>query len=119
VSFDVDVFSSVVEMQAGILFRTVEGISAFGTSTLYHENNYLGAKPGDTVRFSFTLRLDLCPGAYFVTLAVAEAVSHGDMLYLDRKTDVIVISIGQPRITSTGIASLATRVETVLKGSHD
>jgi len=114
-SFEVEVFSPVDEMQAGILIRTVEGVSAFGTSTHYHGNNYLSAKPGDTVRFSFALRLDLCPGTYFVTLAVAEAVSHSDMLYLDRKTDVIVLSVGQPRITSTGIASLATHVEAVLK----
>lgn len=111
ISFDVDVFSFVKEMQAGILIRTVEGVSAFGTSTLYHKNNYLGAQPGDKVIFNFTIRLDLCPGTYFLTLAAAEAVSHSDMSYLDRRTDVIVLSVSQPQLMSTGIASLEASVD--------
>ncbi len=111
ITFDVAAFTHIEEMQAGILIRTVEGVSAFGTSTLYHKNNYLNANRGDTVKFSFQIRLDLCPGTYFVTLAVAEAVSHNDMSYLDRKTDVVVLSISQPYQISSGIASLEAHVD--------
>lgn len=110
VCFFVDVLSFIGEIQAGILIRTVEGVSVFGTSTLYHHKNYINAQHGNRLRFEFELQVDLCVGTYFVTLAIAEAISHGDMLYLDRKTDVIVFKIQQPRVMASGIAMLDATV---------
>ena len=110
VRFFVDVLSQVDEIQAGILIRTVEGVSAFGTSTLYHRKNFINARQGNRIRFDFDLQANLCAGSYFITLAIAEAISHGDMLYLDRKTDVIVIKIHQPRVLASGIAMLDAHV---------
>lgn len=110
ISFFVDILSFVREIQGGILIRTVEGVSAFGTSTNYHQMNYIDAKQGDRIRFDFELQANLCTGSYFITLAIAEAKSHGDMLYLDRKTDAIVIKIHQPRVLASGIAMLDTAV---------
>ena len=110
VRFFVDVLSQVDEIQAGILIRTVEGVSAFGTSTLYHRKNFINAQPGSRIRFDFDLLANLCAGSYFITLAIAETISHGDMLYLDRKTDVIVIKLHQPRVLASGIAMLDTHV---------
>lgn len=110
VRFFVDVLSQVNEIQAGILIRTVEGVSAFGTSTLYHQKNIIDAQPGGRLRFDFEVRADLCAGTYFITLAIAEAISHGDMLYLDRKTDTIVFKVHQPRVLASGIAMLDTNV---------
>ncbi len=114
IRFDVKVLQPVKEMQAGILIRTIEGVSAFGTSTLYHGLNHQDGQPGTTVRFEFALGLRLCQGTYFVTLAVAEAISHGDMSYLDRKTDVILLKINQMRLTGSGIAMLDVRVSAQL-----
>jgi len=105
-SFVVDVLSPLKEIQAGILIRTVEGVSAFGTSTTYHHNNYTEAESGDVLHFNFDIKANLCEGTYFITLAIAEAISHSDMLYLDRKTDVIVLKIYQPRVLASGIAML-------------
>lgn len=110
VRFFVDVLSQVDEIQAGILIRTVEGVSAFGTSTLYHQKNFINAQPGVCLGFDFELRADLCAGTYFITLAIAEAISHGDMLYLDRKTDIIVFKVHQPRVLASGIAMLDAKV---------
>ncbi len=110
VRFIVNVLGQVDEIQAGILIRTVEGVSAFGTSTLYHQKNFINAQPGVCLGFDFELRADLCAGTYFITLAIAEAISHGDMLYLDRKTDVIVFKVHQPRVLASGIAMLDAKV---------
>lgn len=110
VNFTVDVLGEVGEIQAGILIRTVEGVSAFGTSTLYHQKNVIHARRGSRFNFEFTLQANLCSGSYFITLAAAEAISHGDMLYLDRKTDAIVINIHQPRTLASGIAMLNTEI---------
>ena len=108
--FDVEVTGAVAEIQAGLLIRTVEGVTAFGSSTLYHECNYVNAQSGTSLRFAFELDLNLCAGSYFLTLAIAEAISHADMNYLDRKTDVMVIKVQQARLTATGIAMLPVTV---------
>lgn len=111
VCFYVDILSQIDEIQAGILIRTVEGVTAFGTSTLYHKKNHINAQQGSQLQFNFELQANLCAGSYFITLAVAEAISHGDMLYLDKKTDVIIIKIHQPRVLASGIAMLDATVE--------
>ncbi len=110
IQFEVNVLQDVGEIQAGILVRTVEGVTVFGTSTLYHGCNHLNAKAGTSIRFDFHLDLSLCPGSYFITLAIAEAISHGDMSYLDRKTDAIIIKVNQIRLMGSGIAMLESHV---------
>ncbi|CBL44279.1 ABC transporter, ATP-binding subunit [gamma proteobacterium HdN1] len=112
ISYTVSILGEVRELQAGILIRTLEGVSVFGTSTLYSEQNVTGLTINDQVQFDFDLRLNLCEGTYFVTLAIAEAISHGDMSYLDRKTDVIVIKVYQPRTKASGIAMLDAAITT-------
>ncbi|PSV18359.1 Wzt carbohydrate-binding domain-containing protein, partial [Photobacterium kishitanii] len=106
IEFDINVYHDVSEIQAGMLIRTVEGIPVFGTSTLYQKLNIIDAKKNDKLRASFTIDLAVCEGTYFITLAIAEAISHTDMSYLDRKTDVIVMKVTDPRPKSTGIAYL-------------
>ncbi|WP_319782288.1 ABC transporter ATP-binding protein [Oceanisphaera sp. IT1-181] len=115
IHFDIDVMANISELQAGLLVRTVEGVPVFGTSTLYHQLNYLEPKQGQQLQASFELDLMLCEGTYFVTLAIAEAISHADMAYLDRKTDIIILKVSEPRAVSHGIASLPTKVNLQLK----
>jgi len=113
IEVDVEIFAPVSKMQAGMLIRTVEGVSAFGTSTLYHDSSYVDAKPGDRLRVVFDVELALCEGNYFVTLAIAEEVTRADMDYLDRKTDVIILKVSDRRTLGSGIAALPSnaRVE--------
>jgi lipopolysaccharide transport system ATP-binding protein len=117
IRFYVDVLGPVHEIQAGVLIRTVEGVTAFGTSTLYHDKNYLSPRSHTTLQFDFDLSLSLCQGTYFVTLAIAEAISHGDMTYLDRKTDVIILKVSETRILGSGIAALRHSVSVNEVGS--
>lgn len=111
ICFLVDVIQPIKEIQAGILLRTVEGVAVFGTSSLYHGKNYSHPEAPSRLKFEFSIALDLCPASYFVTLAIAEAITANDMNYLDRKTDVIVLKVNQPRMLSTGIAALNSAVE--------
>lgn len=109
-----EVIQPIKEIQAGILLRTVEGVTVFGTSTLYHGKNYPHPEVPSRLQFEFTITLELCPGSYFVTLAIAEAITANDMNYLDRKTDVILLKVNQKRTLSTGIAALNSSVEVLL-----
>lgn len=110
VRFEVSALANLNEVQAGVLLRTVEGVQVYGTSTLYRELNLTGVAAGERLQAGFELDLNLCEGTYFMTLAIAEAISHADMAYLDRKTDVIVLKIADPRPLCSGIASLPARV---------
>lgn len=100
----------IEEMQFGLLLRTVEGISAFGSSTMYHHANLRDVAVGDTCEVRFMIDLALCEGTYFVTLALAEAISHADMAYLDRRTDAVILKVRSPRAKGTGIAALPVDV---------
>lgn len=108
--FIADILAPIKEIQAGLLIRTVEGVSAFGTSSVYHKANYLHAMGGEMLRVEFVIQLQLCEGAYFVTLSLAEAIPQGDMNYLDRKTDVIILRISEQPILGSGIAALVSSV---------
>lgn len=111
IGFAVGVWSPLREVQGGILLRTTEGVSAFGTSTLYAGKNLQSVEPAQTLHFSFDVKLQLSPGSYFLTLAVAEAISEKTMRYLDRRTDVVVLKISDPRAPHTGIAALDAEID--------
>lgn len=117
ICYQIKLLAPLSEVQAGLLLRTVEGVPVFGTSTLYHQLNYCQGEPGQVLQAEFEMELKLCEGTYFVTLAIAEAISHGDMAYLDRKTDIIVLKVTEPRPLCNGIASLPVTVSLDLKES--
>lgn len=111
ITFDVNALHALDEIQVGVLIRTVEGVSVFGSSTMYHNANLSDVRAGEICRAQFRFRMDLCEGTYFVTLALAEAISRSDMAYLDKKTDVIILRVSAPRTAGTGIAALPTSVD--------
>jgi lipopolysaccharide transport system ATP-binding protein len=108
--FTADILQPIKEVQAGVLLRTLEGVSVFGTSTLYHNANVRNVKSGTSIEFIFNITLDLCHGSYFVTIAIAESVSDRDMQYLDRKTDILLVKVVQKRVFGSGIALLKSDV---------
>jgi lipopolysaccharide transport system ATP-binding protein len=114
VRFFVDLFASVNELQLGLLIRTIEGVSAFGTSTSYHRKNTHHVTSGVRLCAEFDIRLDLCVGNYFITLAAADAAADeragSGMSYLDRRTDVMMIAVKDQQPLSHGIAALSASI---------
>lgn len=103
--------SYVPEMQIGIKIRTVEGVFAFGTSTLYHARNVVAVESDEVIGVVFRIALNLCEDAYFISVAVAGASISGDMRYLDKQTDVLFFRIAEPRVRAGGIAFLPVNIE--------
>jgi lipopolysaccharide transport system ATP-binding protein len=110
VSVRVRCLADVDEIQAGLAIKTVEGVHAFGTSTLYSGQNHRHARRGEELRFDFELELALCHGVYFVSAAIARPISHADMSYLDKRTDALVFKVDEPRLKAGGIARLPCRI---------
>lgn len=102
--------AKVPELQVGMRIRTVEGVFAFGTSTFYHSCNLKNVSANETVIIRFDVELNLCEGAYFITLAAADALIAGDMRYLDKRTDVLFFRMTETRITAGGIAHLPATI---------
>lgn len=118
VTMTLNCFDAIAEIQAGLSIKTVEGVHSFGTSTLYFGNNYKSAKAGETITIRFRLSLALCEGVYFISLAVAEPVSRAEMMYLDKRSDVIIFKVSEPRLKAVGIAYIPAQIE-VLRGGHN
>jgi lipopolysaccharide transport system ATP-binding protein len=101
-------------VQAGLRVRTVEGVEVYGTSTSYVERSADDVRAGDRVVFRFRFAVNLCVGTYFVSIAAAESLPGGSMVYLDKRADILMIKVRQHPVTSTGIADLNARVEVEL-----
>jgi lipopolysaccharide transport system ATP-binding protein len=115
ISVRVRCLANMDEIQAGLALKTVEGVRAFGTSTLYSGQNHRNAKRGEELCFDFELCLELCIGVYFVSVAIARPMVDADTFYLDKRTDAMVFTVQEPRLMAAGIARLPYRI-TVHKG---
>ncbi|MBK3745195.1 ABC transporter ATP-binding protein [Paraburkholderia aspalathi] len=104
------------ELQTGISIRTVEGVHAFGTSTLYKDKNSKGISAGEIVKIEFKFPLNLSNGVYFISAAIAQPISQGSMKYIDKRSDSLMLKVSEPHVNSTGITYMKPEIlETRLK----
>jgi lipopolysaccharide transport system ATP-binding protein len=110
IGFAVRVVQPLGALQAGIRIRTVEGVEVYGTSTRYLEKSLTDVPAGAVCTATFRMRLGLASGTYFISVAVAEPRPGMDMLYLDKRSDVLVARVQEYPLTGTGIAQLQAGV---------
>lgn len=111
VQFDVDMTKDVSIMQAGIRLRTVEGIEVFGTSTEYFRISPDNLRKGQKIRLSFNMKGNLCEGSYFLSVAIAEKISESEMVYIDKRSDALMLKVKQFELEGTGTANLMPEIE--------
>lgn len=102
--------TKIDEIQAGISIKTVEGIHAYGTSTLYKDQNIKNIKQNESITVSFRMQLNMSPGTYFISAAIAQPVSSSSMTYVDKRSDILTLKIVDHRAQSTGIAYMAAEI---------
>ncbi len=93
-------------LQAGIKIRTVEGVVTFATSSLYCNRSLRNVPAGRRCLLRTEIDLHLGGGTYFVSLAIADQTSAGQMRYYDKKSDLLMMKVDQPANLGVGIASL-------------
>jgi lipopolysaccharide transport system ATP-binding protein len=103
----------VAELQVGISIRTVEGVHAFGTSTLYSGQNIRDLPSDTTAWIEFEFDLNLGPGVYFVSFALAEPTVSAGMRYVDKRTDALLIRVAEPRVSASGIAYMRPTISEI------
>ena len=106
IKFKILVNDDINELQIGLLFRTLEGVSAAGTSSQYFDKNISFLKRGEIVSVTVETELSLSCGSYFLTVAIAENLMDGSQVYVDRVADSVLLKIIDPFPTCTGIALL-------------
>lgn len=106
IKFDVIAHDDIGELQIGLLFRTLEGVSAAGTSSLYFDKNIKNIKKGDRFEITYETCFAFSPGSYFLTVALAQNLEDGSQVYVDRLADVVLVKIVDPSPYCTGIAHL-------------
>jgi len=111
INFKVVVLQEIKHLLAGIRLRTVEGVEVYGTSTEYVGKSPKDVKSNTVIVFQFKTPLILCEGTYFISVAVAQKVDSADMLYLDKKSDAIILKVKEGNITATGIAHLGSEID--------
>ena len=71
---------------------------------------YVSSDFNPSTEFEIPFKQTLASGTYFVTCALAEAISESDMVYLDRKADILTFRVNQIPALSHGIAYLPTSI---------
>ena len=93
-------------LQAGMHIRTTEGVSVYGTSSLYWGKSLENVPPGSRCLFRISVKLNLCSGIYFISFAIADMSLSGEMNYFDKSSDALMFRVSQHPLLATGIVAL-------------
>ena len=110
VSYDVRFDVPCEEVHFGMLLKTIDGVTVYGTNTDEH-----GLRDrfdeGDVIKVSFALHNNLSPGIYYLNCGVSHATPTGRG-YLHRRVDVAALRVlpSARRETLAGFAYLGNKV---------
>lgn len=103
------------DISVGIRLKTTHGIEVYGTSTMYYDDMKIDMDPNSTITIVFEQHMNLIPGSYHLSIAVAKKVGKNDMIYFDKLSDYLLIKVEEVPLTGTGIANLKSSIQ-VLEG---
>jgi lipopolysaccharide transport system ATP-binding protein len=92
-----------------ITIKDYRGQEIFGTNTYFRNQAPPPVAPGESVRVTFDLHLNLMPGVYFISLGWVE-LNAGEVAVVQRRYDVLRLEM-LPRDRAFGIAYCETRIE--------
>ena len=95
----------------GLTIKTPDGVSVYGTNSLWKGIKTPLRKKGDRVEVQFTFRANLAEGDYFISLGVAQDDAENDSIPVDRRYDLIHLKVVDDDHSSFGIAVLDMDVE--------
>jgi len=93
----------------GFTVKTLNGLEVFGTSTFVADCPIGPVKAETIVKAEFEQKMQLNPGSYSLTLAIAELGCNNSRIFLDRRMDVIVFKVIAKK-ASYGLVNMNTAV---------
>ncbi|MDR4498217.1 MAG: Wzt carbohydrate-binding domain-containing protein [Candidatus Scalindua sp.] len=88
----------------GFKIRTIDGVDVMGAHTLINGQTKPAGK-SDTIVYKFSIKVSLQKGDYFINIGIMEKKSKHDDIVIDRRADLIHITVIQEHHFS-GIAML-------------
>ena len=95
----------------GLTIKTPDGVSVYGTNSLWKGQQVPLRKKGERVEVQFSFRANLVDGDYFISLGVAQDDAEKDSIPVDRRYDLIHLKVVDDEHSSFGIAVLDMDIE--------
>ncbi len=107
------------EVYFGVMLKTLGGIDVSGISSRHGQAGLEHVPPGEQVRASFEISLNVVPGTFLLNASVEGRTGAGELNYLQRRIDMCMIrvipcDVRQPH----GIAYLRPRFEYRFLNTH-
>jgi lipopolysaccharide transport system ATP-binding protein len=104
----------------GISIKTLDGTVIYATNTRIKQIPVRPANAADTHIFSFSMRLPLRQGDYFMDVGLTEAIQQGtDEALLDVRYSLAHLSITSPKELFDGLVELEVKTEEILISCRD
>ena len=101
---------SMEDIIYGLTIRTVDGVMVFGVNTRSRFMETKKRARGETAEIRFRFVFNVLPGEYFLSLGVAQDDDSVDNLAIDRRYDLVHLSVtGGP--DDLGFAELYMQIE--------
>ncbi len=93
VTLEFEIDEPVANPFAAIMLRTWHGIELFGNNTTFANTSLGPVNPGERLKVNLVQYLHLNNGQYLLTLTLAEWGKKGDVVYIDRNVDAILVQV--------------------------
>jgi lipopolysaccharide transport system ATP-binding protein len=114
VSYRVVFMATVFRPIFGVMITNREGVCIFGTNTQNLPKSQREFDVGEELRIEFRLDNHLAPGIYFLTCGVHATDVDGNVTYLQRRMDVLILkSLQNERMSLGGFVNLYPTIKFV------
>ena len=96
----------------GLTIKTTDGKTVYGTNNRLKKQMFSASQAGEVAQIKFELTANLAAGDYFISLGVALDDDEKDHTPLDRRYDLIHLSVADDE-QSFGIAELGATIEQI------
>lgn len=112
VSYKVRFIEHAISPVFGMMITNREGMCVFGTNTTGSRASATDFRSGDEITVSFHLVNNLGPGIYYLTCGVYSDDRAGNIVYLQRRMDVLLLkSLGVAGGVTAGVVQLYPLIE--------
>ncbi len=95
---------------AAIMLRTWRGSELFGNNTTFAKTPLEPARPGKKIKVHFSQRIHLNNGQFLLTLTLAEWGEGGEVVYVDRRVNAVMIIVHNGPYPYAGLCNMEGRV---------
>ena len=95
---------------AAIMLRTWHGTDLFGNNTTFANTPLGSVNPGESLKVHFLQHVHLNNGQYLLTLTLAEWGDKGEVIYVDRHVNAVLVQVGNGPFPYAGICNFQGRI---------